>query len=194
VLELIHGHSRQSSGAVVGGLVVVNLMDRNGSVDNIRLDSLLLNNRLNGLMDVVVDVLTTNGGSLALAVGVSIYNTLILELSLLLNKVALGSVVVAVVKLAVLDSAELSSVLFRENLTILDRLNGAVVVVLVYLLVDRGLHLLMGVRLNDLMLDSRSNSLVDSCVVVPRLGHEISDCCLGLIHCDVVCWCLMYWK
>ena len=164
---------------------MVHLVDRNGGVDNVRLDSLLLDDGLNGLMDVVVDVLATDGSSLALAVGVSIYNALILELSLLLNKVALGSVVVAVIKLAVLDSAEFSSVLFRENLTILDRLNGAVVVVLVYLLVDRGLHLLMGVRLNDLMLDSRSNSLVDSCVVVPRLGHEISDCCLGLIHCDL---------
>jgi hypothetical protein len=179
---------------MVGGLVVVNLVDRNGSVDNIRLDSLLLNNRLNGLMDVVVDMLTTNGSSLALAVGVSIYNALILELSLLLNKIALGGVVVAVVKFAVLDSSELSSVLFRENLTILDGLNGAVVMILVNLLVNRSLNLLMGVRLNDLMLDSRSNSLVDSCVVVPRLGHEVSDSCLGLVHCDVVCWCLMYWK
>ena len=113
VLELIHGHSRQSSGAVVGGLVVVNLVDRHGSVDDIRLDSLLLDNGLDGLMDVVVDVLTTNGGSLALAVGVCIHNALVLELGLLLNKVALSSVVIAVVKLAVLDSAELGSVLFR---------------------------------------------------------------------------------
>ena len=113
MLELIHGHSRQSSGAVVGGLVVVNLVDRHGSVDDIRLDSLLLDNGLDGLMDVVVDVLTTNGGSLALAVGVCIHNALVLELGLLLNKVALGSVVVAVIKLAVLDSAELGSVLFR---------------------------------------------------------------------------------
>jgi hypothetical protein len=175
---------------VVGGLVVVNLVDRNGSVNNIRLDGLLLDNRLDGLMDVVVDVLTSNGGSLALAVGVSINNALILELSLLFYKVALGGIVVAVVKFAVLNSAKLSSVLFREDLTILDGLNGTVVVVLVYLLVDRGLNLLMRVRLNDLVLDSRSNSLVDGCVVVSRLGHEVSDSCLGLIHCDVVYWCL----
>jgi len=170
---------------VVGSLVVVNLMDRNGGVDNIRLNSLLLDDRLDGLMDVVVDVLATDGGSLALAVGVSIHNALVLELGLLLNKVALGSVMVAVVKLAVLDGAELSSVLFRKDLTILDGLNGTVVMVLVYLLIDRGLNLLMRVGLDDLMLDSRSNSLVDGCVVVSRLGHEVSDSCLGLIHCDL---------
>ena len=164
---------------------MVHLVDRNGGVDNVRLDSLLLDDGLNGLMDVVVDVLATDGSSLALAVGVSIYNALILELSLLLNKVALGSVVVAVIKLAVLDSAEFSSVLFRENLTILDGLNGAVVMVLVYLLIDRGLNLLVRVGLNDLVLDSGSNSLVDGCVVVSRLGHEVSDSCLGLIHCDL---------
>ena len=70
----------------------------------------------------------------------------------------------------------------------MDGLNGTVVVVLVYLLVDRGLNFLVCVRLNDLVLDSRSNSLVDGCVVVSRLGHEVSDSCLSLIHGDVVCW------
>ena len=115
----------------------------------------------------------------------SIYNALVLELGLLLNKVALGSVVVAVVELAVLDGAELSSVLFREDLTILDGLNGTVVVVLVYLLIDRGLNLLMRVGLDNLMLYSRSNSLVDGCVVVSRLGHEVLNGGLGRVHCGV---------
>lgn len=52
-LELIHGHGRQSSGRVVGGSVVVNLMDRNGSVDNVGLDNLLVDNGLNSLVDVL---------------------------------------------------------------------------------------------------------------------------------------------
>jgi hypothetical protein len=185
--ELRHGHGRQGCGAVVGSLVVVNLVDRNGGVNNVGLNGLLLNDGLDGLMDVVVDVLTTDGSSSALAVRCSVYTTLILEACLLLDKAPLCRVVVTVVELAVLNGTELSSVLLRKNLAVLDRLNSAVVVVLVNLLVDSGLNLLVCVGLNNLVLNSRSNSLVDCGVVVSRLGHEVGDSCLGLVHCDVCC-------
>ena len=185
-LELLHGHGRKSSGAVVSGLVVVNLVDRNGGVNNVGLNGLLLENRLDGLVDVVVDVLTADSSSGALAVCGGIYTTLILEASLLVDKVPLSSVVVTVVELAVLNGTKLSSVLLGENLTVLDGLDCAVVVVLVNLLVNSGLNLLMNVRLDNLVLNSRSNSLVDSGVVVSRLGHEVGDSCLSLVHCEVL--------
>jgi hypothetical protein len=185
-LELFHRHSRKSCGAVVGSLVVVNLVDGNGGMDNIRLDGLLLDDRLDGLVDVVVNVLTANGSSGALAVCGGIYATLILEASLLVNKVPLGSVVVTVVKLAVLNGTKLSSVLLGEDLAVLDGLDCAVVVVLVNLLVNSGLNLLVNVRLDNLVLDSRSNSLMDSCVVVSGLGHEVGNSSLSLIHCEVL--------
>lgn len=137
-----------------------------------------------GLTDVV-DVLTANGSSSGLAVCSRIYAALILEASLLLNEVPLGGVVVAVVKLAVLNCTKLGGVLLRENLAVLNGLNCAVVVVLVNLLVNGGLHLLVYVRLDDLVLNSRGNSLVNSGVVVSRLGHELGDSCLSLVHCDV---------
>ena len=54
--ELLHGHGGQGSSVVVGGLVVVNLVDGNGGVDNIGLDGLLLDNRLDSLVDVLDDV------------------------------------------------------------------------------------------------------------------------------------------
>lgn len=55
-LELIHSHSRQGGGVVVSRLVMVNLMDRDSSVDNVRLNDLLLDDRLNGLVNVLLGV------------------------------------------------------------------------------------------------------------------------------------------
>jgi hypothetical protein len=55
-LELVHGHGRQSSGLVVGSSVVVNLVDGDSGVDNIGLNDLLVDNRLDGLVNVLVDV------------------------------------------------------------------------------------------------------------------------------------------
>lgn len=187
VLELIHGHSWQGGGAVVRSLVMMNLVDRHSSVDNVGLDSLLLDYRLNGLMDMVVNVLTTNGSCRTLTVSGVVYLALILETSLLIDEIALCRVVVSVIKLAVLNSTELSSVLFRKDFAVLDGLDCAVIVVLVYLLVNSSLNLLMDVRFYDLVLDSRSNSLVDGGVVVSRLGHEVGNSCLSLIHCEGIC-------
>jgi hypothetical protein len=55
-LELLHGHGWESSSLMVGSLVMVNLMDGDGSVDNVGLDGLLLNNGLDSLVDVLNDV------------------------------------------------------------------------------------------------------------------------------------------
>lgn len=186
VLELVHGHGWESCGAVVGSLVVVNLMNGDGGVNNIGLNGLLLHDRLDSLVNVVVDVLTTDGGGSALAVCGGVYATLVLEASLLVNEVPLSGVVITVVELAMLNGTKLGGVLLGKNLAVLNRLDSAVVVVLVNLLVNSGLNLLVEVGLDDLVLDSRCNSLVDSGIVVSRLGHEVSDSCLGLVHCDVL--------
>ena len=55
-LELLHGHGWESSSLMVGSLVMVNLMDGDGGVDNVGLDGLLLNNGLDSLVDVLNDV------------------------------------------------------------------------------------------------------------------------------------------
>jgi hypothetical protein len=118
---------------------------------------------------------------------------LVPELSLLLDQVPLGGVVVAVVKLAVLDGAELGSVRLGENLAVLDGLNSAVVVVLVNLLVYRGVDLLMLVGLDDLVGDGRGNSLVDRGVVVTRLVGEVGKSCLDLVHFGVCEGVVVVW-
>jgi hypothetical protein len=52
-LELVHGHGWQRSGLMVGSSIVVDLVNGDGGVHNVGLNDLLLNNGLNGLVDVL---------------------------------------------------------------------------------------------------------------------------------------------
>jgi hypothetical protein len=52
-LELVHGHGWQSGALVVCSSVVVNLVDGDGGVDDVGLDDLLVDNGLDGLVDVL---------------------------------------------------------------------------------------------------------------------------------------------
>jgi len=165
-LELVHGHGGESSGLVVSGSVVMNLMDGNSGMDDIGLNGLLLDNRLDGLVNVMMYVLTTNGGCDALALSGAFYTPLILELSLLLDKISLGRVVVAVIKLAMLNGTKLGRMLLWQNLAVLYWLNSAMIVILVDLLVYCRVDLFMLVRLDRLVSDRRSNCLMDSGVMM----------------------------
>jgi hypothetical protein len=132
----------------------------------------------------VVDVLSANSRGNTLAMGGLLNAALISKASLVVDQRPLSRIGIAVVKLAVLNSTELSSVLLWENLAVLDGLDSAVVVVLVDLLVNSSVDLLVYVRLDDLVLNSRGNCLVDSGVVVTGAAHEVGDSCLGLVHFD----------
>ena len=57
-LELIHSNSREGRSSVVLGLVLVHFVNRDGCVDDRGLDSLLLHDRLDVFVHVVVDVLS----------------------------------------------------------------------------------------------------------------------------------------
>lgn len=195
-LELLHGHGWESSSLMVGSLVMVNLMDGDGGVDNVGLDGLLLNNGLDSLVDVVVHVLSANSRGNTLAVGGVLNAALVSKASLVVDQGPLSGIGIAVVKLAVLNSTELSSVLLWQDLTVVDGLDSAVVVVLVNLLVNGSVDLLVYVRLDDLVLNSGGNCLVDSGVVVTGAAHEVGDGCLGLVHfggCVVVVVWGLWW-
>lgn len=139
-------------------------------------------NVLNGTY--VVDVLASDSGGNTLAVCGLLNAPLVSKACLVINKRPLGCIGIAVVELAVLNSSKLGSVLLGENLTIQHRLDGAVVVILVNLLVDGCVDLLVYVGLDDLVLNSGGYSLVDSGVMVTRAAHEVGDSCLGLVHFD----------
>ena len=145
----------------------------------------LLDHGLDSLVDVVVLVLASNDGS-DLAGGLAI-NLLggVDVAGALLSKTSLNLVVVAMLVAAVLNRDDVGVVLGRKNLLVDDRLLGGVVVILVNLLVDGRDVLLVLLLLDSLMLDSRGNLLMNSGVVVARLGHEVLDGSLSRIHCDL---------
>jgi len=184
LLEVGHGDGGKSRGGVVLGSVVVNLVDRDGGVDNVGLNGLLVDNGLDGLVDVVVDVLTADGGGNGLGVDSLDLGALVSKLGSLGSKALLDLGVVAVLERAVLDSGKVVVVLLGENLTVLDGLDRGVVVVLVNLLVDGSLDLLVLLELMALVGDSGSDLLVDSGVVVTRLGHEVLNGGLSGVQCD----------
>jgi len=184
--ELRQGHRWELASSVVLGLVLVNLMDRNGGVDNGRLNRLLLDDGLDVLVHVVVDMLACNslalgGGTLCLAEFAGV-----LELGLLGCEAGLGVFVGAVLDVAVLDAGHLVGVLFGEDLAVLDGLDGGVVVVLVDFTVD-GFGLLVDLGASYvLVLDGGVDSLVHGSFMLSILGKEVSDRCLCFIHCDGV--------
>jgi len=194
LLELLHGDSRKSRGSVVLGGVVVDFVDGDGGVGDVRLNSLLLDHGLDSLVNVVVLVLASNnggdvagGGTLDPLDGVTVGSALLCEASLNL-------VVVTVLVAAVLDGDDVMVVLLGEDLLVEHRLLSGVVVVLVNLLVDGGDVLLVLLPLDSLVLDSRGDLLVNSGVVLTRLGHEVLDGGLSRVHFDC---CLLgiggYW-
>ena len=170
LLKVGHADGRESRGAVVLGSVVVNLVDGDSGVNDVKLDSLLVNDGLDGLVHMVVNVLAANGGLDTLGVTGLNLGALVSKLSSLGGKTLLHLGIVAVLEVTVLDSAKVVVVLLGENLTVLDGLNRGVVVVLVDLLVNSSLDLLVLVELVALVGDSRSDLLVDSGVVVTRAG------------------------
>jgi len=110
--------------------------------------------------------------------------TSILELCLLSCEALLYVVVVTVIDVAVLDAAHIVGVFLWENFTVLYRLDGGVMVILVDFAVDCCAHILVSGWGNFLMLNSWVHGLVNGCVMLSVLVKEVSNSCLCLFHCD----------
>lgn len=110
--ELGHGDGREGGGSVVLGFVLVDLVDRDGGVNNGWLDGLLFDDGLDVLVDVVVNVLPGDcwcGDGLCLTLSDSAG---VLELSGLGGQTFLYVLVVAVLDVAFFGSSHLVAVLF----------------------------------------------------------------------------------
>lgn len=162
--------------------IVMNLVDRNSGVDNAGLNDLFVNDRLDRLMDVVMDMFSLRHGSLALGIGRIGHDPLVLQLLSLGCQRLLGLIMVSMVELSMLHRTNVMLVLLGQDLLVVNGLHGPVVMILVHLPVDSHVNFLMLGRLDRFMLDSRSNMFVDSGVVVARLGYEVADCSLGPFH------------
>jgi len=176
---------------VVLGLILMNFVDRDGSVNNRWLDRLLLYNRLDIFVDVVVHMLACDRGGDRRAVLCLADCVGILELGLLSSKAFFNVGVVAVLEVAMFDIGHLVSVLFWEYLAVLDGLDGSVMVVLMNFSIDGRGGLLVSSGLDSLVLHSGVDFFVDGSFMLSILGEEVSNCCLCFFHFDR---CVMMWS
>jgi len=174
-LELGHADRGKLRGLVMLSSIVVNLVDGNGCVDNIRLDCLFLNYWLDGLMDMVMHMLASNSGCHGLAVRCIGHAPLIPELCLLGRELFLSARGISVIELSVLYRFDLGGVLLGKHFAVLHRLDCAVVVILMDLLVYSCVDLFMLMRLDLLMDNAWSYCLVDSGVFMAGLRRELLD-------------------
>lgn len=124
----------------------------------------------NLLMDVMVNVLASNGWLDTLGDPRPSLDASALELARLLFETSLDGSGITVVVLTNLDGCHVVDVLLGQNLLVLDGLDGGVVMVLVDLTVDGGLHILVAGLDNLLLDDSGSYLLVDGGIVMTSLG------------------------
>jgi len=191
LLELVDADGGEGGSLVVLGLVVVNLVHWLSGVDDVWLDGLLVHDRLDLLVDVVVHVFSTNGGldgtsRLALHAG-----GLVVELCGLTDMEVLVLGVVAMLELTVLNVAGTVVVLLRQDFLVVDRLYGSVVVVLVNFLVDRWVNSLLLLLVNSLVGDSWVHALVDLGVVLAILADKALNCVFCGLHFE---WWLGVWE
>lgn len=134
-----------------------------------RLNGLLLHDRLDRLMDVVVHVLAGDDGLHGRGVLALDADRLILELGSFLSEVVLVLLGIVVLNLAVLDGDDLVVVLLWEDFLVLDGLDGGVEVVLVDFAIESGSNVLVLGLVDGLVGDGGGDGLVDGGVVVARL-------------------------
>jgi hypothetical protein len=169
---------------VVLGHGVVFLMDGNDRVNDFWSDSFLVNDWLDGLVNVMVYVLALDSRSCCCGMSGLVGMGGVLELGSLTFKYLTSLVVVAVVKFLVDGIFHDVVVLFREDLLMLDGLDCGVIVVLVDFLVDSFLHLLMAVGPDVLAGNGGDDGLGHIGSVAP-LAREASNCCFSFLHVDV---------
>jgi len=186
VLELVHGDGGEGGCGVVLCFVVVDFVDGDCGVDDGGLNGLFLDDGLDCLMDVVVNMLSCNNRHFALCMLRLSNCSMILELRPLRVKLLPHMVAISVLNLSVLNANHVMAVLLREHLAVLDGLHGCVVVILVDFSVDDSLGIFVLCAGDVFMLDGGVYGLVYCCLVLSVLVEEILDCCLCLIHFDMV--------
>ena len=81
-----------------------------------------------------------------------------------------------------LHSSHSIPITLRQDLSILDRLDGTVVIVLVDLFVDRSIDLFTPGRLHCLLYYGQSDLLMDGSIIMSSLRHDVVDSLLSLVY------------
>ena len=126
--------------------------------------------------NLLVDLLALHNWRLTLGVGSICHNPLVSQLSGLSPQRPFGGLLVTVVNFPMDDVAGLVNVLLGQNLSVLDRLHHASVVILMELSVNGGVGFFVLGRLDRLVLDRRGDLLVHGGVMMSGFGHEVADC------------------
>lgn len=169
--------------------LVVNLVHGCSAVHHVGLNRLLINDGLHMLVDVVVDVFTLSSWCLGLsASGRANFASVLCQTkpSLLLRQNTIDPVMISVTELLVLGILVYMSMLLGENLSVLDRLDSGVVMILVDFLVHWSVNLLVLSGLNMLMLNGGFDMLLDLSLVVTIPGEVLEDCGFCCFHVDSV--------
>lgn len=120
----------------------------------------------------------------ALSVGGIHLDALVSHLSGLSPQRFLGPLFVTMVEFPMVDLVGLVSMLLRPNLSVLDRLHHASVVILIDLFIDGGADFFVLCRLDRLVLSRWGGLFVNSGIVMPGFGREVANCFLGFFHCE----------
>lgn len=145
-----------------------------GWSDLVRQYDVKLSYKVTYLMDVVVDMFTSNGRSYRVTLTDTTFLAGVLELAAFLLETGLDGSSVTVVMLTCLNRCHLVLMTLWEHFTVLDRLDGSVEVVLVHLTVNGSGRLFMAVLRDGLIHDSWCDSLVDGGVMLSGLGAEVN--------------------
>lgn len=163
-------------------LIVMHLVNWLGGVNDVRLDRLLLNDRLDRLVDVVVHMLSGNGRRSA--GGLLALHPLrgVLVLSGFGSKALLHLARIVVLIRPLLRRQGVMMVLLGQCLLIVHWLLSGVVMVLVDFPIDGGRVLIMLCPVDSLLLHRRSYFFVDFRIMLAILGDELLDVSLGCVH------------
>jgi hypothetical protein len=139
---------------------------------------------LPGIQDygLLVDFLALHNWRLPLGVRGARHLPLVSQLPGLGPQRPFCGLVVAMVEFPVDDFGGPVAVLRRQDLSVLDRLHHAAVVVLMDLLVEGRVNFLVLGGLDRLLGDGPGGFLMHRGIVMPGSGREAVDCCLGFFH------------
>lgn len=129
-----------------------------------------------------MNILSLNRRSVALRVSSVVNNALIFELRGLGGQSPLGTLVISMVVVFVLNGADLVLVLLWKDLSVLYRLYSSVIVILVDFLVYGRVHFFMLCRFNCLSLDGWLYRFMDSRFMMAGLAYEVLDRVLSFVH------------
>jgi hypothetical protein len=151
-------------------------VNRSDGVDNLGLDGLLMDNRDDGLMDMVMNVLSCHSGCRSLGVVGFVCRRMVLEVGHFSSEPLLGCRLVVMVELAMFSRKDVVGVLLWKTFLVGKRLYCGVVVMLMHFTVDSLSGFLVAVRLDGFMCHGGDDSFFDCGMVAPIAGEFLNGC------------------